>query len=76
MKRMSVKNYPELFSLRAKDVDLEKRKLRTIGKGGKERYIPFHLTTQKALEKYFNLRGLAGYGKRNYPVFMTYYPIP
>jgi len=66
----------ELCSLRVKDIDLEKRKIRAFGKGSKERSIPFHISTQKALEIYFDIRKLKGYNKRNEPVFMTYYRIP
>jgi len=66
----------ELCSLRVKDIDLSARKLRTLGKGGKERYIPFHLSTQEALSAYFKLRGLSSFKSRNKPVFMTMYLAP
>jgi site-specific recombinase XerD len=66
----------ELCSLRVKDIDLITRKLRTLGKGRKERYIPFHLSTQEALAAYFKLRGLSSFKSRNKPVFMTMYLTP
>ena len=44
----------ELSGLDMKDVDMERRRLRTIGKGSKEREVVFGRPAQEALERYIN----------------------
>lgn len=47
----------ELISLKLMDVQLKNRIIRVIGKGNKERIVPFSFSAQKALEDYIkNLR--------------------
>ena len=63
----------ELCSLKVKDINLAGRKLRTIGKGGKERQIPFHASTRKSIEKYFKSRDVTSSratGRK--PAFVTF----
>ncbi|MBI1793445.1 MAG: tyrosine-type recombinase/integrase [Chloroflexi bacterium] len=48
----------ELCSLKVMDINLAARKLRTKGKGGKERYIPFHASTREAIDMYFKSRSV------------------
>lgn len=66
----------ELCSLRTRDINFENKNIRTMGKRGKERYIPFHNTTGEVLEKYFKKRRLAGYENRNSSVFITFHVPP
>lgn len=66
----------ELCSLIARDINFENKNIRTMGKRSKERYVPFHNATGEVLKKYFIKRGLAGYGKRNSPVFITFHVPP
>jgi site-specific recombinase XerD len=61
----------ELCALKARDVNFDNRTVRTLGKRGKERYIPFHATTGEVLMQYIQKRGLSGYKKRNMFVFVT-----
>ena len=44
----------ELSGLDMKDVDMARRRLRTIGKGSKEREVVFGKPAQEALERYIN----------------------
>ena len=44
----------ELSGLDMNDVDMERRRLRTIGKGSKEREVVFGKPAQEALERYIN----------------------
>ncbi len=45
----------EVFGLRVKDIDLLAGKLRTMGKGGKERTVPFQTSILEAIERYFKM---------------------
>ena len=44
----------ELSGLDMKDVDMERRRVRTVGKGSKEREVVFGRPAQEALERYVN----------------------
>lgn len=47
----------ELVGLNNDDVDLESRTIKVLGKGNKERLIPFGFTLRGEIEAYFDLRG-------------------
>ncbi|MEM7106032.1 MAG: tyrosine-type recombinase/integrase [Bacteroidota bacterium] len=61
----------ELINLKEKDIDLLKHQLKVMGKGGKERLIPFHeslsVSIQNYLEEKLKSYPLSGGG----PVFLT-----
>ncbi|MCR5505640.1 MAG: tyrosine recombinase [Bacilli bacterium] len=42
----------ELVGLTIQDVDIKRRQVRVLGKGRKERYVPFTIDCQKALNEY------------------------
>lgn len=44
----------EVVNLKLKDVDLDNQMLLIHGKGGKDRYVPFHNYAKAALEKYLS----------------------
>ena len=46
----------ELSNLKMKDIDMENQLVRVIGKGGKERIIPFGIPAKEALDKYLAYR--------------------
>ncbi|HXR44673.1 MAG TPA: tyrosine-type recombinase/integrase, partial [Pseudolysinimonas sp.] len=48
----------ELTSLRMGDVDRERLTIRVLGKGGKERVVPFGVPAQRALDRYLIAREL------------------
>ncbi len=52
----------ELVALDLSDVDLSARQLRTLGKGRKERIVPFGEKAAAALRDYLRERGRAGHG--------------
>ncbi|MFM2480715.1 tyrosine recombinase XerC [Celerinatantimonas sp. YJH-8] len=47
----------ELCSLDLKDIDLQRRELKVLGKGRKERLVPFGRKAQQALQEWFKVRG-------------------
>ncbi len=63
----------ELVALDLSDVDLASRQLRTLGKGRKERIVPFGTKAESALRQYLRERGpgeregTAGVGPRRQP---------
>jgi integrase/recombinase XerC len=48
----------ELVGLNLEDVDLSRRIVRVLGKGGKERIVPFNTSAQKALRTWYGDRAL------------------
>ncbi len=67
----------ELINLQVHDIDLGSKKLKVLGKRGKERIIPIHDSLQKLLTKYLQQAQLnEGYlirtekGKKSYPVMV------
>jgi integrase/recombinase XerC len=50
----------ELVSLDARDVDLHRREIRVMGKGGKERVVPLPAAARTALDDYLTLRRRPG----------------
>lgn len=50
----------ELIGLRFQDVDLQGRYIRVMGKGRKERRVPFGVPAQKALKEYIQAAGALG----------------
>jgi integrase/recombinase XerC len=50
----------ELVSLDARDVDLHRREIRVMGKGGKERIVPLPAAAYAALDEYLTLRRRPG----------------
>ena len=66
----------ELVSLDWRDLDLRDRVLRVMGKGGKERMVPFGKPATRALESWHaaweEVRAQAGDGDREEPVFLNY----
>ena len=48
----------ELVGLDLEDVDLSRRIVRVLGKGGKERIVPFNTSAQKALRNWYGDRAL------------------
>lgn len=69
----------ELVGLDLDDVNLSNRMLRTLGKGGKERYVPFNKSTASALRAYLKDRELlvsalvrTSRGKSRDPLFVNY----
>ena len=46
----------ELVGLDLEDIDLHARIVRVLGKGGKERLVPFNTSTQKALRRWYGDR--------------------
>jgi integrase/recombinase XerC len=70
----------ELTGLDLEDVNLSSRMVRVLGKGGKERLVPFNSTAASAIRTYLKdrellVRGLAGRTRRN-PVFVNYRGAP
>lgn len=66
----------EFCGLTFKDIDLVKQQISIkMGKGGKNRHIPFSTVTKFALEKYIRLRHGAPV-KKTIPVFMTNFHNP
>ncbi len=68
----------ELAGLDVDDVNLSGQMVRTLGKGGKERLVPFNKSTAKAIREYLKDRELlvtepsrAG-GRRSDPLFVNY----
>jgi integrase/recombinase XerC len=62
----------ELVGLDVEDVNLSARMVRVMGKGAKERIIPFNETTRKAIAAWLKERGaLAGKGKGD-PLFVNF----
>ncbi len=56
----------ELVALDLEDVDVSGRMVRVMGKGRKERIVPFNTTTEKSLRKWFKDRhALVGTGDRS-----------
>ena len=63
----------ELVGLDLDDVDLGSKRARVLGKGGKERIVPFNTSTAKAIRAYLQGReGLVGRGGREEPLFVNY----
>jgi integrase/recombinase XerD len=52
----------EVESLQTTDANFSEGKLKVMGKGRKERYVPFQATLAKELKRYMNMRGLLGHG--------------
>lgn len=50
----------ELVALDLEDLDLASRQLRTLGKGRKERIVPFGAKAEAALREYLKVRGQGG----------------
>jgi integrase/recombinase XerC len=46
----------ELLGLRVNDIDLSSRQLKVLGKGGKERIIPFTAALEEEIRTYLDLR--------------------
>ncbi len=46
----------ELSNLKMRDIDMQNQLVRVLGKGGKERIVPFGIPAKEALEKYFRFR--------------------
>lgn len=63
----------ELAGLSRKDVDLRRRRVRVVGKGNKERILPFGEYAREALETYFNLRDdlFPGLAYPDTPLFLS-----
>lgn len=57
----------ELVGLDLEDVNLSGRVVRVLGKGGKERLVPFNHATEKALRAWFSDRGTIAQGGRAAP---------
>src|SRR5579884_357762 len=54
----------ELVGLNLDDVNLSSRMVRVLGKGRKERIVPFNTASQRAIREYFNAReALVGQGR-------------
>ncbi len=46
----------ELSNLKMRDIDMQNQLVRVLGKGGKERIVPFGIPAKEALERYFRFR--------------------
>ncbi len=46
----------ELSNLKMRDIDMQNQLLRVLGKGGKERIVPFGIPAKEALERYYVFR--------------------
>src|SRR5205814_2308151 len=67
----------ELSGLDADDVNLSARMVRVLGKGGKERLVPFNRSTAEAIRAYLKdratlVRGREGQDPRDGPLFLNY----
>jgi integrase/recombinase XerC len=63
----------ELVGLDVEDVNLSARMVRVMGKGGKERIVPFNDTTKKAIAAWLKERGaLVGKGKGGDALFVNF----
>jgi site-specific recombinase XerD len=56
----------ELVGLNLGDVDLRDRSARVVGKGNRERVVPFGVTTAQALDRYLRARRRRKYGDRDW----------
>ena len=52
----------ELIQLKEEDVDLGQNQLKVLGKGKKERIVPFGADLAKLIEEYLRLKAAEGYG--------------
>lgn len=60
----------ELVSLDLEDINLATRVVRVVGKGGKQRIVPFNRSTEAALRAWFrDLEGIAEGGRRGHSTF-------
>jgi integrase/recombinase XerC len=62
----------ELVGLDLEDVNLSSRVVRVLGKGGKQRIVPFNRTTEAALRAWFKDVGDIARGGKKTPVFLNY----
>jgi integrase/recombinase XerC len=62
----------ELAGLDLDDVNLSARVVRVLGKGRKERLVPFNRTTATALRVYLDDRAALARGRRGNPMFVNY----
>jgi integrase/recombinase XerC len=63
----------ELVGVDVEDVDLRARRVRVMGKGSKERIVPFNHATERALRAWLKDRmAIAVAGKKGDPLFVNY----
>ncbi|HEY7292891.1 MAG TPA: tyrosine recombinase XerC [Vicinamibacterales bacterium] len=71
----------ELVGIDRDDIDLSSRRVRVLGKGGKERIVPFNRTTADAIRNYLKASEAAGLGaagqrasgrRKSEPLFVNY----
>jgi integrase/recombinase XerC len=62
----------ELVGLAVEDVDLSQRMVRVLGKGRKQRLVPFNSTTASAIRRYLKDRASSPHRGMRAPLFLNY----